>query len=528
MTVTYCQAKDPFGLGTIRGSSVVFYVDDDDSCNYDFLSGYTIIVQGVKNIISACRECKVKRLIYNSTADVVLDSSLDIHNGNETLLYATKFRNVYSELKAQAEATVLLANDTDGLLTCALRPANIFGPGDKQLLPSLVDVAKSSWAKITSISVAYKVAFKVAVGFSIVIFYLPFYVSVGTIGNMSGSNGSDGSMSDYTYVENVAHALICAEAALGSHMLIVSGKVFFITNLEPVRSWEFFLPMLEGLRYYRPMVKLPAVVVRLIVYLIKWMHSKTNSRNICSSVSVHSIVQLMSQTATYDCSAAEQHIEYSPVVSMNDGVTSTIEASSHLAKDSSSILLDQLYEQSKIQQLLGGGEVAEILLWRDETKSFVCFCGVISLFYWFCLCERTVVSSTALLLLLIVVFLYGYAQLSHEDPQLSSEVSKRSLFEVSEMCMRRCVRNVVNIWNGVSHIFRSLAGGDWSLLFKVVVLIHLFKLLVVNSFPISLGIALAFSFIVFFVYEQYEEEIDGLVGIINELVWQFMASVRSS
>lgn len=44
----------------------------------------------MKNIISACRECKVKRLIYNSTADVVLDTSHDIHNGNETLLYATK------------------------------------------------------------------------------------------------------------------------------------------------------------------------------------------------------------------------------------------------------------------------------------------------------------------------------------------------------------------------------------------------------------------------------------------------------
>ncbi|PWA81927.1 3-beta hydroxysteroid dehydrogenase/isomerase family protein [Artemisia annua] len=478
-------------VNAIRGSSVVFYVDDDDSCNYDFFSGYTIIVQGVKNIISACRECKVKRLIYNSTADVVLDSSHNIHNGNETLLYATKFRNVYSELKAQAEATVLLANDTDGLLTCALRPANIFGPGDKQLLPSLVDVAKSSWAKVWN----------------------PY---------------CDGSMSDYTYVENVAHALICAEAALGSHMLIVSGKVFFITNLEPVRSWEFCLPMLEGLRYYRPMVKLPAVVVSLIVYLIKWMHLKTNSRNICSSVSVHNIVQLMSQTTTYDSSAAQQHIEYSPVVSMSDGVTATIEASSHLAKDSSSILLDHLYEQSNIQQLLGGGEVAEILLWRDETKSFVCFCGVISLFYWFCLSERTVVSSTALLLLLILIFLYGYAQLLHEDPLLSTKVSKCSLFEVSEMCMRRYVRNIVNIWNGASHIFRSLADGDWSLFFKVVVYIHFFKLLVVNSFPISLGIALAFSFIVFFVYEQYEEEIEGLIGILNELLWQFMASMRSS
>lgn len=32
-------------------------------------------------------------------------------------------------------------------------------------------------------------------------------------------------MSDFTYVENVAHALMCAEKALGSRMVSVSGKV---------------------------------------------------------------------------------------------------------------------------------------------------------------------------------------------------------------------------------------------------------------------------------------------------------------
>lgn len=466
-------------INAIKGSSAVFYVDDDDSCNYDFFSGYTIIVRGAKNVISACRECKVKRLIYNSTADVVLDGSRDIHNGNETLLYATKFKNVYSELKAQAEALVLLANDMDGLLTCALRPSNVFGPGDKQLLPSLVDVAKSSWAK--------------------------FII------------GSDGSMSDYTYVENVAHALICAEAALGSCMVTMSGKVFFITNLEPVGSWEFSLRMLEGLHYYRPKVKLPAVVVRLIVYLIKWMHLKTNLSNVSKSVSVHNIVELMSCTTTFDCSAAQQHIKYSPVVSLDDGIASTIESFSHLGKDSSSVSLDELYEQSKMEQLLGSGEVAEILLWRDERKSFFSFCGLVSLLYWFCLCERTIVSSTAQLLLLLIVFLYGYIRLSEGNPLLSAEMSSYLHFEVTKMGMRSCLRNVANIWNGTSHIVRSLAQGrDWSLFFKVVLTLYLLKLLLVNL-PTSLGIALAFSFILFFVYEQYEDEIEGLIGILNEL-----------
>ncbi|KAF5775091.1 putative 3-beta-hydroxysteroid-4-alpha-carboxylate 3-dehydrogenase (decarboxylating) [Helianthus annuus] len=465
-------------INAIEGSSVVFYVNDDSSCNHDFFSGYTIIVQGVKNVISACQECKVKRLIYNSTADVVLDNSHDIHNGNEMLLYATKFKNVYSELKAQAEATVLLANDMDGLLTCALRPSNVFGPRDEQLLPSLVDVAKSSWAK--------------------------FII------------GSDVNMCDYTYMENVAHALICAEAALVSRMVTVSGKAFFVTNLEPMSSWEFSLRMLEGLGYYRPMVKIPDVVVRLMVYLIKVMHLKTNSRHNSNS-SVHNIVRLMSHTTTYDCSAAQHHLEYSPVVSLDEGITSTIESFSHLAKDSS-VILDEFYEQSKIAQLLGGGDVAEILLWRDERKSFFCFCGVVSLFYWFFLCERTAVSSAAQLLLLVTVFLYGYSL-------MSTEMSSYSRFEVSEKGMRNFVTNIVSIWNGVSHVIKSLAQGrSWSFFLKVAVPLYFFKLFLVNYFPISLGLALAFSFILLFIYEQYEEEINGLIGILNELTRQYVVS----
>ncbi|KAI3700302.1 hypothetical protein L2E82_44928 [Cichorium intybus] len=475
-------------INAIESSSVVFYMDDDDSCNLDFFSGYAIIVQGVKNVISACRDRKVKRLIYQSTADVVLDGSHDIHNGNETLLYATKFKNVYSELKAQAEALVLNANDMDGLVTCAIRPTNIFGPGDKHLLPSLVDVAKSSWAK--------------------------FII------------GSDGSMSDYTYVENAAHALICAEAALCSRMVVVSGKVFFITNLEPMGSWEFSLRMLEGLGYFRPKVKLPPMVVNFIVYLIKWMHSNPNSKNLSHSVSI--VVQLMSRTTTYDCSSAQQHLQYSPVVSVDEGVTSTIESFSHLAKGSASTIYDVLNEHSKMEELLGGGEVAAILLWRDQRKSFMCFCSVVSVFYWFFLCERTAVSSISLMLLIIIIFLYGFATVSDENSQMSTQLSRCLRFEVSETTMKTCARVIASNWNGVGYVTRSLAQGkDWNLFSKVVSSLYLFKLLIVNSFPTSLGIALALSFIMFFVYEQYEEEIDGVIGILMELVRRLLVFLMS-
>lgn len=45
---------------------------------------------GAKNVINACRECKVRRLIYNSSADVVFDGLHDINNGDEYLTYPWK------------------------------------------------------------------------------------------------------------------------------------------------------------------------------------------------------------------------------------------------------------------------------------------------------------------------------------------------------------------------------------------------------------------------------------------------------
>ncbi|KAF7365274.1 C-3 sterol dehydrogenase [Mycena venus] len=52
-----------------------------------------------------------------------------------------KHNDAYTESKARAEEAVLEANGKNGLLTVALRPAGIFGPGDhQQLLPGLYQV----------------------------------------------------------------------------------------------------------------------------------------------------------------------------------------------------------------------------------------------------------------------------------------------------------------------------------------------------------------------------------------------------
>jgi nucleoside-diphosphate-sugar epimerase len=56
--------------------------------------------------------------------------------------------DIYSETKAQGEALVLSANGKSGLVTCAIRPSSIFGPGDRLLVPSLVSAARSGKMKV--------------------------------------------------------------------------------------------------------------------------------------------------------------------------------------------------------------------------------------------------------------------------------------------------------------------------------------------------------------------------------------------
>ncbi|XP_057958057.1 3beta-hydroxysteroid-dehydrogenase/decarboxylase isoform X2 [Malania oleifera] len=451
-------------VNAIEGSSVVFYTDATTTYADGFYNCYMVIVKGVKNVISACRECKVKQLIYNSSADVVFDGSRDIHGGDESLPYPWKFKDMFSDLKSQAEALVLFANDIDGLLTCVLRPSIVFGPGDRQLVPFLLNNAKSGWSKFI-------------------------------IGN--GEN-----MSDFTYVENVAHAHICAEEALCSRMVSAAGKAFFITNLEPMKFWDFVSLILEGLGYQRPFIKLPVRMVWYILLLVKWTHEKLCSRKQSHLLSSQYFFQLASCTRTFKCSAAQKHIKYSPVVPLKEGVSLTSDSFSHLSKDSQSVRY-----------------MAEILLWRDEKKTFTCFLVLVLLFYWFFLCGRTFVSSAAKLLMLVIVILFGHGFLPSKMFGFNVQRISLSCFEIPDMVVEDSFIVIATLWNRGVDVIRALAkGNDWNLFLKVAFPLYLLRIISSYSMAVVVGAVLIIAFTALFIYEQYESEIDGLVEISFNVV----------
>ncbi|OMO67041.1 3-beta hydroxysteroid dehydrogenase/isomerase [Corchorus capsularis] len=165
-------------LKALEGAEVVFHMAAPNSSINNYQLHHSVNVQGTKNIIDACVELKVKRLIYTSSPSVVFDGVHGIINGNESLPYPPNHNDSYSATKAEGETLVLKSNGVDGLLTCCIRPSSIFGPGDKLLVPSLVSAARA--------------------------------------GKLKFMIGDGNNVYDFTYVENVAHAHICAERALAS------------------------------------------------------------------------------------------------------------------------------------------------------------------------------------------------------------------------------------------------------------------------------------------------------------------------
>jgi len=96
-------------------------------------------VDGTKAVISAAQSLGIRKLVYTSSAAVVYDGS-NLVDVDERVPYPKKALDPYTESKAKAEEMVLNANGEKGLLTVALRPAGIFGPGDRQVMTGFVGV----------------------------------------------------------------------------------------------------------------------------------------------------------------------------------------------------------------------------------------------------------------------------------------------------------------------------------------------------------------------------------------------------
>lgn len=191
---------------------------------------HRVNVGGTERVIAACQEHGVRRLVFTSSIDVVFDGT-PIAGGTESLPYPSRYLDAYAQTKARAEQLVLAANGVQGLNSCALRPAGIYGPGDRTRLPRLLEASRSRGL-----------------------------VRIG-----------DGrARFSHVYVDNVAHAHVLAARAL-SEGSRVSGRAYFVVDAPPQNFFDFVAPFLEQVGVERSSMRVPAWSARSLAWANEWL-----------------------------------------------------------------------------------------------------------------------------------------------------------------------------------------------------------------------------------------------------------------
>lgn len=145
----------------LKGMDVVFHtaslipvtveITDDDM--------QRVNVDGTRNIIEACKENKVKRLIYTSSSCVGMskDPNKVCEKFSEDQSLPDDPLNTYVQTKGVAETMVVKSNKEGGLHTCVLRLAGLLGGTDSKLMRSFMAVCvvqfSSAEARISWIGV---------------------------------------------------------------------------------------------------------------------------------------------------------------------------------------------------------------------------------------------------------------------------------------------------------------------------------------------------------------------------------------
>jgi nucleoside-diphosphate-sugar epimerase len=163
-------------------------------------------VIGTQNVLDACRAHGIGRLVYTSTPSVTHRATHPVEGGTaDTVLYGEGFKAPYATTKLIAEKAVLAANDAQ-LATVALRPRLIWGPGDTQILPRLVQRANAGRLRIV---------------------------------------GSGDNKVDTTYIDNAAQAHFDAFEHLAPGVAC-AGRAYFISNGEPLPMRELLNRLLRA------------------------------------------------------------------------------------------------------------------------------------------------------------------------------------------------------------------------------------------------------------------------------------------
>lgn len=241
---------------------------------------FAVNVGGTQNVIRACREAGVSRLVYTSSPSVVYNGR-DLAGVDESAPLCLAAPCAYPTSKAAAEREVLAAHGAT-LATVALRPHLVWGPGDKNVVPRVLALAKAGRLKII---------------------------------------GSGRNRVDVTHIGNVVDAHLRAEGALVAGQ--AGGKAYFITNGEPVLLWDWLNQLLRGVGIPEITKRVPLQAAYAAGGLMEalWLTLPLKGEPPMTRF----VAKEMATDHWFDISAARRDLGYHPLVTMASGTAELIE-----------------------------------------------------------------------------------------------------------------------------------------------------------------------------------------------------------
>jgi nucleoside-diphosphate-sugar epimerase len=262
------------------GVDIVFHVAALAGIWGSWKEYYKTNVLGTETTVDSCQRNGVPMLVYTSTPSVVFNRS-DINGGDESLPYATKYLCHYAKSKVIAEQNILAANCST-LLTCAIRPHLIWGPGDPHLLPRLLESGRKKLLK--------------------------------RVGD--GSN-----LVDISYIENVAHAHLLAAKNL-SEQASAAGKAYFISQGEPVNLWDWINDLFTAMDIDRVKRSVSFPLAYRIGGLLEAVHKI--SRSVKEPRMTRFLAEQLAKSHYFSIDNARRDLGYAPVISTSEGLRRTV------------------------------------------------------------------------------------------------------------------------------------------------------------------------------------------------------------
>jgi len=256
---------DPNALAELaQGVDVLYHCAAENSSRAHPAAFGWINVAATENIVNAARHAGVRRLIHVSCADATLVDR-DRLNWKESQAMAEAPLDARCRSRLLGEELALQASGRQ-LEVCVLRPAWVWGPGDRRMLPELCREAERGRVQLC---------------------------------------GDGENLVPTVYIDNLVHALRLAEAAERA-----PGHAFHVLDGEPQTASEFIGGLCQHLG-----LPSPARGMYPLAYGRAWLCERFGLSGLARADVVR-----RGRSALFDGMAAAHDLGYAPVVSVAQGM----------------------------------------------------------------------------------------------------------------------------------------------------------------------------------------------------------------